>query len=615
MQTTLTRAELEAHDPEGGRGGRYLCPLPACAGHTDPRAHRSIKLESSGLWHCHRCKASGQLKDHWKERGPWVPMKEKARQERARRDALTAQRIEEIAARFKRLGPPVAVSALVAGSVTGEALAAPPALQLARQDDQGALDPYRAGKCEKLDAPGEGSHLRPEVLGFLAARGLDGEIELLSRARVRYARDFGRRRSTAERGAWGGAPALVFPIQDTEGKLIAVTGRLIAPRDDQPKALTFGPKSQGLFWAPGALDAFRQGKPLAVCEAPLDALTLALCDVPAVAVIGTDGAPEFLQRGAFGRRFWLAFDADQAGDTAAEKLGELLRSRGALVERLRPEGVKDWNEALQTGGSVWERTAARLRALIARESIASTAEALPAKVERIEPRGGGVPLSVSQLNRVETKSPSTLKRIETGSGAPELSTVVGEEGGGTAPELGQVGTQGGDLRGLTGTSELAEVGRESATLERTRTESALYTDSRQEVLSWALGEAERGLLLVNQTPIKLPSGQQVPPLRAAQWLQDGQERAERLRMASARSVDSERAFLILRQDLRALALQLAEGWRSVFDDAGLIALGQEVEELLSHALGELPQESARANTSREGLDLRRTTVTDFLSKR
>ena len=50
------------------------------------------------------------------------------------------------------------------------------------------------------------------------------------------------------------------------------------------------------------------------------------------------------------RRVLLAFDADEAGERAGEKLGPILTSYGAKCERLRPNTAKDWNEVLQTFG-------------------------------------------------------------------------------------------------------------------------------------------------------------------------------------------------------------------------------------------------------------------------
>lgn len=87
---------------------------------------------------------------------------------------------------------------------------------------------------------------------------------------------------------------------------------------------------------------------LIVAEAPLDALSLAEAGYPAVALCGTD-EPAWLHRICAFRRVLLAFDADEAGDRAGERLAPLLSSFGAKCERLRPEGGKDWNEVLQAG--------------------------------------------------------------------------------------------------------------------------------------------------------------------------------------------------------------------------------------------------------------------------
>lgn len=95
----------------------------------------------------------------------------------------------------------------------------------------------------------------------------------------------------------------------------------------------------------GALDA--QLPALLVTEAPLDALSLAEAGYPAVAVCGTE-ASAWMHRASAFRRVLLAFDADEAGDRAADKIAPHLASFGARPQRLRPEGAKDWNEMLQT---------------------------------------------------------------------------------------------------------------------------------------------------------------------------------------------------------------------------------------------------------------------------
>jgi hypothetical protein len=45
----------------------------------------------------------------------------------------------------------------------------------------------------------------------------------------------------------------------------------------------------------------------------------------------------------------VAFDADEPGDFAATEFGRVLEGVGAEWRRLRPVGVKDWNDALVAG--------------------------------------------------------------------------------------------------------------------------------------------------------------------------------------------------------------------------------------------------------------------------
>jgi DNA primase len=86
----------------------------------------------------------------------------------------------------------------------------------------------------------------------------------------------------------------------------------------------------------------------ALTEAPIDALSLALLGMPAIAVCGTSW-PGWLPILLFGRHVYLAFDADDAGDSAADEMGRVLTSIAVQWQRLRPEGCKDWNEALLAG--------------------------------------------------------------------------------------------------------------------------------------------------------------------------------------------------------------------------------------------------------------------------
>lgn len=65
----LTLAELVAFDPgspAGRKERRFCCPLPGCDSKPRDGSHRSLSLEiATGLWHCFRCNASGQVREAW----------------------------------------------------------------------------------------------------------------------------------------------------------------------------------------------------------------------------------------------------------------------------------------------------------------------------------------------------------------------------------------------------------------------------------------------------------------------------------------------------------------------------------------------------------------------
>ena len=287
----LTLAELEAFDnsaPAGGRERRFLCPLPGCAGKARDAAHRSLCLSvATGAWCCHRCGASGVLREHWRPLG---------NQRAARRAA---------ALRVFALPPP------------------PPPPDLTWKPMVTQLQPA--------------VHV-PAATRYLAQRGITPEVA--ARGAVCFS------------PSWYGRPAVLFPIRDRAGALVAAHGRHIDGRIE-PKCHTAGDLKLGVYGTPEAL----QGELLVITEAPLDALSLFQVGVSAIALCGTN-APSWLPQVAAFKRVALAFDADDAGDQAAEKLAPLLRSFGATVERWRPPAAaKDWNEVLIDQGKDALRTA------------------------------------------------------------------------------------------------------------------------------------------------------------------------------------------------------------------------------------------------------------------
>jgi DNA primase len=143
---------------------------------------------------------------------------------------------------------------------------------------------------------------------------------------------------------YGRSPAVVFPIYNRRGELVAANGRF---NDEgvKPKMQTAGRKKLGVFTTPDALS----NSLVAVTEAPLDALTLWQCGISAVAMVGTSW-PDWLPTALAFKSVLVATDADAAGDESATKLIFALNVRGARPFRLRPKGGKDWNELLGTGG-------------------------------------------------------------------------------------------------------------------------------------------------------------------------------------------------------------------------------------------------------------------------
>lgn len=294
MPHFLTLADLELFDPNAPqRAGerRFLCPL--CGG-DKPKdaAHRSFCLNSeSGLYHCKRCNSKGRLKEFWPD-SPGT-----------NRQNIAAQKLRR-------------------------------AFEIAPMADNAEAKTDWLALWEKSQ-PLESNGSHGAAIGYLQRRGIapqcarENEVRFLA--------------------SWHGRPALVFPFQDISGTVVAISGRAL--RDGGMDKPASGPKKAGAFWASAlGFGAFDTALPaVIVCEAPFDALSLAMAGYPALAIGGTV-APLWLHQKCAFRRVLLAFDADVAGHAASEKIGAHLTSFGATCSRLRPDGAKDWNQLLQHGG-------------------------------------------------------------------------------------------------------------------------------------------------------------------------------------------------------------------------------------------------------------------------
>jgi hypothetical protein len=313
----LSLTELEAfdlHSPVRDGERRFLCPL---CGTDKPRdaTHRSFSLNSSnGLYHCKRCNTKGRLREFWAAKDT-VASSEQAKgaaRLRAQRQLKRAFEVQQPVLQNKS----EAVSDVIVPS----------------NHTDWRLIWSRAGE---LEATAGASYLR--------SRGLS--LEVANASGVRFV------------SHWGGAPALVFPFRDTGGEIVALGGRCI--RECRISKPASGPKSLGAFWAyapdacspSGCFGPLDENMPsVLVCEAPLDALSLAQAGYPSLALGGTHTPDWLVQRLAF-RRVALAFDADEPGDKAAATLTTRLLSFGAHPFRLYPDGAKDWNAVLQANGA------------------------------------------------------------------------------------------------------------------------------------------------------------------------------------------------------------------------------------------------------------------------
>ena len=141
---------------------------------------------------------------------------------------------------------------------------------------------------------------------------------------------------------FAGRPAVLAPLRDQEMRLTSVHGRYLSTVRGQNKMLTVGP-GNGVI---SVLDGER-AEPIILVEGLFDALSLATCGWPALALIGR--CVTWLPDLCIGRVVWLAFDASQGAEAEATRYQAYLS--GARLRRVPPpQPYKDWNTALRKRG-------------------------------------------------------------------------------------------------------------------------------------------------------------------------------------------------------------------------------------------------------------------------
>lgn len=302
--------------------------LGRCPFHADGQTPNLIVSPDKGLWHCMACGQAGN-----------------AIQFVARHDGVSFRHAFELLAHGQ--GAAFAARPLTHCN-TVPRLPCP----LDPEADDGALfEQVVAYYHERFKASAAARE-------YLAARGLDDE-ETTTRFQIGFAdRSLGlrlpyRNRDEGERlrrrlqalGLWRESGhehfngCVVVPYHDADGKPVSLYGRRVTPgvvRHLYPP----GPH-RGLF----NREAFA-GDEVILCEAVLDALTFWRHGFRNVsALFGTEGfTDELWEALARVKRVRLAYDADEAGERAAERDAERLRKAGIEVTRVKFPWGMDANE-------------------------------------------------------------------------------------------------------------------------------------------------------------------------------------------------------------------------------------------------------------------------------
>jgi hypothetical protein len=316
MAETLSLTDLESYDSRATRCGterRFLCPI---CGDSKPRddSHRSLALNTdSGAYVCHRCKATGLIKEKWTKQ------------------TFTPRKVRAAAALSRFFGL--------------ETIATPTPEQENVSENDLSKEKAKLERLQKEMKACQHTFESSPAQEYLQRRGITPETA--KAFNCGYAAEW--KHWTEKEGHWqmtGTDRRVVFPITDPEGNVLAIHGRAIdAEFLDTPKK-TKGSRKEALFQSVNAFDA----DIIFLCEGPADAMALHECGFAAVASVATS-IPTWLPNALAFRKVMVALDADETGDASAEKHINELRAHGVRAVRLRPEGGKDWNDILMKAGA------------------------------------------------------------------------------------------------------------------------------------------------------------------------------------------------------------------------------------------------------------------------
>jgi DNA primase len=327
--------------------------LGRCPFHDDREASLVV-TPAKNLWHCFGCQIGGGPID-WVMKHKGVSFRHAVELLREGLPSLAASAVGGVAGE-----PGAPVAPLKRTSV--RALAAPVSLDA---DDQRVLDETIGYYHQRLQDV-------PEARAYLAARGLD-HPQVVEHFKLGVAdRSLGLRLPEKNRAAGGAIRtqlqrigllrqsghehfngSLVVPVFDEAGQVVEVYGRKL--RDDlrpgTPKHLYLPGPHAGVFNLGGVVEAGQRepgSREVILCEALIDALTFWVHGFTNVtSAFGIEGFTDDILQ-AFEtsgiERVLVAYDRDEPGERAAEKLAPRLIAEGLEVLRVQfPQG-HDANE-------------------------------------------------------------------------------------------------------------------------------------------------------------------------------------------------------------------------------------------------------------------------------
>ena len=329
LKSEISVARLvEASGIELKKSGKDL--LGTCPFHEDGTPSLVV-TPSKNLWHCFGCQIGGGPID-WVMKRNGVSFRHAAE---LLREGVTPVRAAKVAS-VRALPAPVSMDA----------------------DDQALLNQVVGYYHETLKQS-------PEALAYLKSRGLD-HPELIERFRLGFAnRTLGLRLPNKQRkegaeirtrleklglyrrsGHEHFTGSLVIPVMDEGGNVTEVYGRKIGARltPGTPLHLYLPGPHRGVW----NLEAVKASREVILCEALIDAMSFWCAGFRNVtSSYGVEGFTDEIL-GAFKthgvERVLIAYDRDDAGDRAAQKLAERLMGEGLECWRIQfPKGM-DANE-------------------------------------------------------------------------------------------------------------------------------------------------------------------------------------------------------------------------------------------------------------------------------